>query len=266
MKQIRLVEETERLSDQQWLSENQIENFQQLVALQEHVDDEDYFRLIIVFVEEVRAMALLFHDRGFLVELMGLNTNPEIPVPSVTKQLLRQLERPRIIAYTREYEDQYVEMGLPVVSVNYARPIVPGIRDDKRFTANVATLYHDKEQFRLYVRTTLGEDPAVESVLNSDGMFSMLITEDGEQVGAIVSRGAKRWILSDPQVLRVSGNKPASDAVFGRFVHCLMACLPKGETLMYSSTIQAANNRVTWLFMNGFVPESYLHHRALKEH
>ncbi|ANZ48413.1 hypothetical protein BIZ78_gp162 [Erwinia phage vB_EamM_Caitlin] len=265
MKQIRLVEETERLSSQEWLSENQIEYFQQLVSL--HVDDdEDYFRLVFVFVGEVRAMALLFLDRGFLVELMGLNTNPEISVPSVTKQLLRHLERPRIIAYAREYEDQYVEMGLPVVSVNYARPIIPGKRDDKRFTANVASLYHDKEQFRIYVRTTLGDDPAVESVLNADGMFSLYITEEGEQVAAIVSRGVKRWVLSDPQILRVSGNKPVSDIVFGRFVECLMACLPKGDILMYSSTIQAANNRVTWLIMNGFVPESYLHHRALKEH
>lgn len=265
MQQIRLVEETEHLRSRTWLREHRIEHFQQQVIHYERDDEEDCFRLVSVFVGEVRAMALLLLDRGFMVELMGLNTNSEIPVPSVTKLLLRHLSRSRIIVYAREYEEQYVEMGLPVVSINYARPIIPGKRDNKRFTANVATLYHDKEQFRIYVRTTLGDAPAVESVLNSNGMFSMLITEDGAQVAAIVSRGVKRWVMSDPQVLRVSGNTPVSDVVFGRFVECLMACLPKGDTLVYSSTIQATNNRVTWLIMNSFVPESYLHHRALKE-
>ncbi|ANZ48685.1 hypothetical protein BIZ83_gp168 [Erwinia phage vB_EamM_ChrisDB] len=265
MQQLRLVEETEYLSSREWLMRHRIEQFQQQIIRYNHDDEDDRFRLVSVFVGEVRAMALLLLDRGFMVELMGLNTNPEIPVPSVTKLLLRHLERSRIIVYAREYEDQYVEMGLPVVSINYARPIIPGRRDNKHFTANVASLYHDKEQFRIYVRATLGDDPAVESVLNSNGMFSLLITGEGEQVAAIVSRGEKRWVMSDPQVLRVSGNKPATDAVFGRFVECLMACLPKGDTLVYSSTIQAANNRVTWLIMNSFVPESYLHHRALKE-
>lgn len=266
MTQIRLVEETEHLANLEWLKENKIERFQQQVTQHYHDDEDDRFRLVGVFVGKVRAMFLLLLDRGFLVELMGFDSNPEIPVPSVTKLLLRHLERPRIIVYAREYEEQYVEMGLPVVSINYARPIVPGIRDTKRFTANVGSLYHDQEQFRLYVRNTFGDDPAVESVLNANGMFSLLITEEGEQVGAIVSRGQKRWVLSDPQTLRVTGNTPVSDSVFGRFVESLMACLPKGDTLVYSSTIQAANNRVTWLFMNSFVPESYLHHRALKEH
>ncbi|QVW55838.1 hypothetical protein pEaSNUABM9_00257 [Erwinia phage pEa_SNUABM_9] len=265
MQQIRLVEETEQLACRDWLRENRIEQFQQKVIRYSHDDEDDRFRLVGVFIGKVRAMALLLLDRGFMVELMGHNINPEIPVPSITKPLLRHLGRSRIIVYSREYDDQYVEMGLPVVSINYARPIIPGRRDNKHFTANVASLYHDKEQFRIYVRTTLGDDPAVESVLNSNGMFSLLITEEGEQVAAIVSRGENRWVMSDPQILRVSGNVPVSDAVFGRFIECLMACLPKGDTLVYSSTIQAANNRVTWLIMNSFVPESYLHHRALKE-
>ncbi|QVW28626.1 hypothetical protein pEaSNUABM8_00129 [Erwinia phage pEa_SNUABM_8] len=265
MKQLRLVEETEYLSSREWLRKHNVEYFQRQCVNYERDIDEDVFRLVTVFVGEERAMMLLLLDRLFMLEILAINTNPEIPVPSITKLLLRQLQRPRIITYAREYEEQYVEMGLPVVSINYARPIIPGRRDDKRFTANVASLYHDKEQFRIYVRTTLGEDPAVESVLNSNGLFSLLITEEGAQVAAIVSRGENRWVMSDPQILRVSGNVPVSDAVFGRFIECLMACLPKGDTLVYSSTIQAANNRVTWLIMNGFVPESYLHHRALKE-
>ena len=266
MKQIRLVVETEHLINREWLAEYRLEHFQEQMQhfIRDH--DEDVFRLVTVFVDNQRALMLLLLDRGYMLEILGSNSNPDIPIPSIARQLLRHLHRERVISYSREYEEQYVEMGLPVVSVNYARPIVPGIPPEpERFTANLASLFQEKEPFREMVRETFGDDPAVESILDSNGMVSLLVLEDGTQVAAVVSRGSNRWIVSDPHALRDKG-VPVGDVVFGRFLNNLMASLPKGDMLVYSSTIQAANNRVTWLIMNGFVPESYLHHRALKEH
>lgn len=265
MNQIRLVEETEHLINPEWLEKHQVSYFQQDMRNHAREDEEDVFRLITVFVDEKCALMLLLLDRGYMLEILGMNTNADIPTPSIIKQLLRMTERVRIIGFAREYEEKFVAMGLPVVSVNYARPIVPGVMPDpERFTANLGSKFAEQSAFRALVHTTFGDDPAVESILDDDGWLSMLMLEDGTQVGAIISRGDKRWVMSDPLIL--SGNGiPVSDTVFGRFVYNLIACLPKGNMLIYSSTIQSANNRVAWLITNSFVPESYLHHRTLKE-
>lgn len=258
-----LVEHTDKLIDAAWLKARGLEEALER-ALEMHSDDA-MMRLFTHYVGDEPSSTVLVKDRTYLLEILSMHHSPTLPIPNIADKLMRQTERDTLLCYCPEYDEGCISLGMPISSVNYALKITGGeLPDPGRFAHDVSRMFQAPSGFRAFINKIWGKKDVIESILSEGGFFAMLLMEDGKHVNAFISKGTHRWILTeiffadDP-----TGTVP--DNVFARFIRNLNASLPVGDTLVYCSSVNHRGNHASWLITNGWVPESYIYCRYLRE-
>lgn len=265
MPNVSLVEETDKLFDTEWLKEVNSEGFVETAKRYHRNDGIAVLRIFGYFVKGERSMTLLVQDHQFMLEILELTVNVDIPVSRMADRLLRYTNRYTLLTYSQEYSETYITMGLPIKTVNYARPIIPGAQPDpERFTSNIQQLYQSQDAFMSMAMSLFHDADAVRHSLQTGGRLSLLVLESGRQIITLLTPGTRRWIVSRP-FYTDDFNEQLNDADFGRLMRNLGASLPKGDLLVYTSHLNGKGNRATWLLSNGFVPESYIYEKTIEE-
>jgi len=263
MPNVRLVEETNKLFDLNWLKEVNCEFFQETAA-RYHRTEGPVLRIFGYFINEERALTLLVQDSVFMLEILAITRVEGMAVRRVIDRLLRYTNRPSVVSYSSVYDETYISMGLPISTVNYARPIVPGpVPDPERFTLNVGQLFRSQKSFVNMAMSIFQNSGAVHRALTEGGKLALLVLESGRQILTLISRGEKRWIVSAP-FYSDDHREPLSDRDFSRVMSNILATLNKGDMLVYTSRVNGRDNRVIWLISHGFVPESYMYEKTIE--